>query len=301
MNFTIAIPTFNNADVLENAIKSAINQTYKDTYEVLVVDNYSNDNTQNIINKFSDKIRVIRNEETVSQFKNHNICLENAKGRYVVFCHSDDELIPSALDKYFTILKQRDFPEKYVFWGRSMFNDFYSNWNNGGFCLNEIASGLNALNCFKLGGITPSGTCFSRFSFLEFGGFYEMNTATSPSDLGTMWGLTFNFFEFEMVDRIFLKRFYATIGGQKNDINDYNAILDTFKVTKDKLSNEEFRILIDNFLKFDRYINPLIIKVLLKEKLLSASLIKLKLIKFFLNNPFLLLSKDYLKLLLFTI
>jgi len=297
MKFTIAIPTYNNDDVLEKAINSAIHQSYKDPYEVLVVDNCSSDNTPKIINKFHDKICVIRNEKTVSQFKNHNICLENAKGDYVVFCHSDDELIPNSLDKYFSILKQRNFPEKFILWGRSMFNDFYSNWNNGGFYLNEIASGKNALNCFKLGGITPSGTCYSRTSFLKFGGFYEMNTATSPSDLVTMWGLCFDFFEFEMSDRIFFSRYFATIAGPESKINDYNAILDAIKVTNDKLSTEHFRILIDNFLKFDRYINPLIIKVILKEKLFSKFKIRLKLIKFFLNNPYLLIRKEYLKLL----
>ena len=297
MKFTIAIPTYNNADVLENAINSAINQTYKDSYEVLVVDNCSSDDTQLIINKFPDKIRVIRNEKTVSQFKNHNICLENAKGDYVVFCHSDDQLLSNSLDKYFTILNQRSFPEKYIFWGRSMFNDFYSCWNNGGFRLNEIASGLTALNCFKLGGITPSGTCYSRISFLEFGGFYEMNTAKSPSDLCTMWGLCFNFFEFEMVDRIFLKRYFATIGGPGSKINEYNAILDAFKVAKGKLSTEEFEILIDNFLKFDRYINPSILNVLIKEKFYPMFKIRLKLIRHFLKNPYLLLRNDYLKLL----
>ena len=107
----------------------------------------------------------------------------------------------------------------------------------------------------------------------------------------------FSFFEFQMSDRIFISRFFATTVGPESRIHDYSAILDAIRVSKEKLSKEHFRIVIDNFLNFDRHINPLIIKIILKEKLNSKIKIKLKLIKFYLNNPYLLIRKEYLNLL----
>ena len=42
--FSLIIPTYNQAQFLQKAIQSVIDQTYKD-WEMIIVDNYSTDNT----------------------------------------------------------------------------------------------------------------------------------------------------------------------------------------------------------------------------------------------------------------
>ncbi|VVB82686.1 Glycosyltransferase AglE [uncultured archaeon] len=51
---TILIPCFNSEKTLENCLKSILNQNYKN-YEVVLVDNNSNDSTKNIIKEFQKK------------------------------------------------------------------------------------------------------------------------------------------------------------------------------------------------------------------------------------------------------
>jgi len=97
--FSICIPTYNRADLLSTALQSALSQTDQD-YEILVVDNASTDNTQEILKRYDDpRIRTIRNPETVSMNANHNICIQHARAPWIVFLHSDDRLCSTALEE----------------------------------------------------------------------------------------------------------------------------------------------------------------------------------------------------------
>ena len=52
--FSIIIPTYNREKMLKNAIKSVLNQTYKN-WEIIIVDNYSKDNTKKMVENFKSK------------------------------------------------------------------------------------------------------------------------------------------------------------------------------------------------------------------------------------------------------
>ena len=209
MLFTIAIPTYNNDKVVRSALESCINQDFED-YEILVANNHCSDNTQQILDEYAGKIRVVVNPETVTPAENHNVCLREAQGDYIVFCHSDDKLLPDALSKFYNTLKKRGFPKKYVLWGRSMYRDYYSSWQNAGVPLGQVSSGLDCLKAFFTGGLTPSGTCYSRKSFYETGGFIYTVHRLAPIDMTVMWRLVLKHFEFEMSGNIFFIREYAS-------------------------------------------------------------------------------------------
>jgi len=104
---TIAIPTFNRANFIADAIASSLNQTCED-FELLIVDNASTDNTKEVIDSFSDpRIRYICNKDNIGILRNWNRCIESAKGRYLLILGDDDKLYPeflkesvSVYDKY---------------------------------------------------------------------------------------------------------------------------------------------------------------------------------------------------------
>ena len=52
--FSVVIPTYNCADFLKRALSSVFVQTYQN-FEVIVVDNSSTDNTEDVLNSFDDK------------------------------------------------------------------------------------------------------------------------------------------------------------------------------------------------------------------------------------------------------
>lgn len=246
MLFTIAIPTYNNENTIEETIISAINQDYNNEYEILVVNNASTDKTQVILNKFKKEIRIITNERTVSMYENHNICLMKAKGDYILFCHSDDILNNNALKILKNVINKRLMPKKYVVWGRSFFRDFGKNFLHSSVGLNNVLAGKSSLVPFYYGGLTPSGTCYSREAFLQTGGFIKSNTKLAPSDMSTMLFLACNGFEFEMIDRLLFKRTEATTATSNNYLDYLDSIIDTLKELHKKLNKQEWGLIVEN-------------------------------------------------------
>ena len=113
--YTIALPCYNDKGRIEKAVLSCLAQDTLLEFEVLVVDNASSDGTDEILDSISDnRLRVVRNKKTVSIFANHNRCLEEAKGKYVLFCHSDDTLLKSAIEIVNTELQHLKYPEQIV-------------------------------------------------------------------------------------------------------------------------------------------------------------------------------------------
>lgn len=101
---TIAIPTFNGARWLSDAIASALGQTYAHT-EILVVDDASDDNSPEIAaSTGDDRVRVVRNERRLGLAGNWNRCIAEARGEYLKFVFQDDLLDPHCVQELFAIM-----------------------------------------------------------------------------------------------------------------------------------------------------------------------------------------------------
>ena len=80
MLFSIVIPTYNNAKLLQRALNSISLQSFSN-YEVIVVDNCSTDNTESVIQRSNIKnliYKKIKNEGVIS--KSRNLGIEISKG-----------------------------------------------------------------------------------------------------------------------------------------------------------------------------------------------------------------------------
>lgn len=89
---SVIIPSFNNASYIGEAIDSCLKQTMP-IYEILIIDNYSTDNTANIINIYKKKYKNIhfyqfKNNGVVAKSRNYGIKL--SKGNVIAFLDSDD-------------------------------------------------------------------------------------------------------------------------------------------------------------------------------------------------------------------
>ena len=104
---SVIIPTYNRARLLARTICSVLNQEYQD-FELIVVDDGSTDNTQEIVNLFCDDriiyIKLLKNSGWSS--KPRNVGLQNARGKYLAFLDSDDEWLPSFLSKLTSKIKE---------------------------------------------------------------------------------------------------------------------------------------------------------------------------------------------------
>ncbi|MFZ8802021.1 MAG: glycosyltransferase family 2 protein [Candidatus Calescibacterium sp.] len=93
------IPTYNRAHIVGRAIRSVLNQTYKNI-EVIVVDDGSQDNTQEVVLSIKDeRIRYIRLHRNFGAAFARNIGIANARGEFVAFLDSDDYFLPEKIEK----------------------------------------------------------------------------------------------------------------------------------------------------------------------------------------------------------
>ena len=107
MMLTVLMPTYNSCQYIETAIKSVLNQTYKDL-ELLIVDDGSTDDTESSISEFSDtRIRYIKKEhEGLAASLNYG--LKIAKHDWVSRMDADDISHPKRLEKQISILEKDD-------------------------------------------------------------------------------------------------------------------------------------------------------------------------------------------------
>jgi len=95
---SVIIPTYNRAEELKRAMKSVLNQTYRNL-ELIIIDDGSIDDTENTVQFFSDdRIKYLRNDENMGVAHSRNRGLAIARGNYVSFLDSDDEWLEDKLD-----------------------------------------------------------------------------------------------------------------------------------------------------------------------------------------------------------
>ena len=107
--FSIIIPTYNRAHLIEKTIQSVLNQSYPN-FEVIIVDDGSTDNTEDIIKSIQNpklKYYKIKNSERGAA---RNYGIDRATGRYVTFLDSDDMYYPWHLSHAYESLNNYEFP-----------------------------------------------------------------------------------------------------------------------------------------------------------------------------------------------
>lgn len=90
VKFSVIIPTYNRADLIRRCIDSVLNQSYQN-FEIIVVDNYSEDATIDIVKSYADsriKIFQIHNHGIIAASRNKGIV--EASGEWICFLDSDD-------------------------------------------------------------------------------------------------------------------------------------------------------------------------------------------------------------------
>jgi glycosyltransferase involved in cell wall biosynthesis len=96
---SVVIPTYNRAHLIGRVIDGVLDQTYED-FEIIVVDDGSSDNTEEVVRSLKDKrIRYIRHEKNKGAPAARNTGIRTANGEYIAFQDSDDEWVPEKLEK----------------------------------------------------------------------------------------------------------------------------------------------------------------------------------------------------------
>lgn len=107
--FSVILPVYNGSQTMSRALVSILAQTFSD-YELLVIENASDDNSLDIAKAYEksfDKVRVFHSQiKGVSRAR--NVGLDNALGEYVVFLDADDFYMPNALKLMHSVIRDED-------------------------------------------------------------------------------------------------------------------------------------------------------------------------------------------------
>ena len=105
--FSIVIPTYNQSNFLKKALQSVYSQTFKN-FEVIVVDNNSNDKTHQVAKSFKKVIyKKINNRGVIA--KSRNLGIKLSKGSWIAFLDSDDFWEKNKLNEVNKKIKKNNF------------------------------------------------------------------------------------------------------------------------------------------------------------------------------------------------
>jgi glycosyltransferase involved in cell wall biosynthesis len=97
---SVILPTYNRAALIGRAIRSVLDQTYRDL-EIVVVDDGSIDSTRQQVEGFDDpRLRYIQLECNRGPAAARNAGLHHAAGWFMAFQDSDDEWVPTKLQRH---------------------------------------------------------------------------------------------------------------------------------------------------------------------------------------------------------
>lgn len=109
---SIIVLNRNGKHYLETLIPSIIKNTVHKHYELIIVDNQSNDDSVSYIKQYQNKLdlKLIKNHENQSFSKANNLAVQKAKGEYLVFLNNDIEVTYGWLRELLGLYQKSDNP-----------------------------------------------------------------------------------------------------------------------------------------------------------------------------------------------
>ena len=105
---SVIIPCYNTEKYVEQAVRSIMNQTYKNL-EIILTDDCSTDGTFTILQKLAEedsRIKLNRNETNLKIVKTLNNMILQATGKYIARMDADDISLPERIEKQVDFLEQ---------------------------------------------------------------------------------------------------------------------------------------------------------------------------------------------------
>ena len=108
MKVSVIVPVYNTEKYLKNCIDSLLKQNFED-YEIIVINDLSPGNAEEIIKSYNDKkIVYIKNKTNKGIGYNRNLGIKKAKGEYVCFIDSDDYVKEDFISKMYNYSKENN-------------------------------------------------------------------------------------------------------------------------------------------------------------------------------------------------
>ena len=157
---SIIMPSWNTERFISETIQSVIDQTYQN-WELLIVDDCSTDNTDEVVASFKDdRIKYFHNEKNSGAALTRNRAMREAQGEWIAFLDSDDLWMPEKLEKQITFMKENGYTLSFT---------EYEKIDEDSKPLNIYVSGPERVNKRKMYNYDYIGQLTMMYSAKEFG------------------------------------------------------------------------------------------------------------------------------------
>jgi glycosyltransferase involved in cell wall biosynthesis len=213
---SVIIPTYNRGWIVREAIDSVLGQTYED-FELVVVDDGSEDDTPAILSEYGDKIRVLRQgNRGVSAAR--NLGIRETSGNLIALLDSDDLWTPKKLERQTAFFRSR--PD-------ALICQTQETWIRNGRRVNpknrhKKPSGAIFEPSLSLCLVSPSAVMFKRELIDEVGLFDETLPACEDYDLWLRVSLEYPVYLID--EELIVKR-----GGHEDQLS-RNPMLDKYRI-----------------------------------------------------------------------
>lgn len=177
MNISVVIPVYNRGYIINRAVESVLTQSYP-AVEIIVVDDGSTDNTQQILKNYKNRIKVITQENKgVSSARNAGIKMASAD--WIALLDSDDEWLSHKLANHVEYYRENNILE--IFQCEEL-------WVRNGVRVNpknkhRKYGGTIFKQCLPLCIVSPSAVIFKKSLWQEMNGFDESFSVCEDYDL----------------------------------------------------------------------------------------------------------------------
>lgn len=157
---SVIMPSWNTSNFIAESIQSVIDQTYEN-WELIIVDDCSTDNTDEVVAKFTDKrIRYFKNEKNSGAALSRNRALRKARGEWIAFLDSDDLWNPDKLEHQINFMNEHGYMLSYT---------EYEKINEESKPLRIYVSGPDKVNKHKMYNYDYIGQLTMMYSSKKFG------------------------------------------------------------------------------------------------------------------------------------
>ncbi len=206
---SVIMTAFNRELYIAEAIESVLNSEYKN-FELLIFDDSSSDATVDIVKKYlgDSRLQLHINPVNLGDYPNRNFAASHARGKYMMFCDSDDQIFDDTLGYCITAMENS---------GNAKLAMYYAGVADKPF----ILSSLEAIrkHFFETPVLTmgPGGTIIDRTFFNSIGGY--------PEKYGPANDMYFNLKASSETSILFLPKLFLHYrqhdGQQKNNLYAY--------------------------------------------------------------------------------
>lgn len=172
VKFSVIIPTRERAGTLYHCLRTVVEQDY-DSLTIIVSDNYSQDNTREVVESFADaRIKYINTGRRVSMSHNWEFALSHVTDGWVTFLGDDDGMFPGALERIAHVISATGASAVVSKW-----NSYF--WPQSTACENQLtvsfASGYEIRDCQEwLKKLMCGHANYPELPYVYTGGFVDV-------------------------------------------------------------------------------------------------------------------------------